>query len=332
MTMTTTHELPHYVDQLGHGEICFPQPLQLKDVTAYAFSLAADPNALQALVDSQMNVVCRPDLEYRVVGSSTLLTLLHVRQATSLAQTIGNLGDHEAAFWIPLLEIRKGRLIPRLVFWIPYLLIDVASGMVVGREIWGYRKSLGSIRLPSQDEQPARFTADTTMFKVFSATTWGEVGTLLEIRKDQSLGRLDSAWSSLKEAAQEIRKLWAHHHGDLRSWGDDGAIAVDLVEMIFDRIVRVVNLKQFRAAEDATRACYQAVVESPCHFDRLLGAGPLFGDYTLTVTTCASHRIVEDLGLGTVGTGGRTVVPVSFSFWIRWDFTTLNGKVLWSAP
>lgn len=329
--MATTPKLPPYIDRLGHGEICYPQPLQLKDVTAYAFSLAADPKALQALVDSQINVVCRPDVEYRVLTASTLLTILHVRQATSLAQTIGNLSDHEAAFWIPLLEIRKGRLIPRLVFWIPYLLIDVDSGLVVGREIWGYRKALGKIQLPGQDEQPAAFTAATTIFREFSQTSWGEFATLLEVRKDQSLGPLASAWSDLEEAAREIARLWIHHHGAWRSFGDDAAAVVDVVEMLADRIVPVVNLKQFRAAEDATRACYQAVVESSCRFDRLHGAGPLLGDFSLTVTTCASHRIVDDLGLGSLGPDGATELQVSFAFFVKWDFTTLDGKVLWSA-
>lgn len=321
--------LPAYVPLLGHGEICFPQPLKLTDVTSWAFSLRADPAAVQALVDSQLNAVARPEREYRVAGAHVLLTFIRAETATSLGQTIGVLGDREAIFWIPLLERGPdSSVIPRLVFWIPYLFINVDSGLVVGREIWGYRKTMGQMTLPDPAAVPAVFSATTTIFKTFAPTTRGEVAEILRIEGDSALDAKGSGWSTAAQAASDLAELFRVHHGGFSGLVDDAEMAADLAAMVLSRKVTVVNLKQFRDVANASRACYQAVTEAPCTLDKVHGAGLLRGDWRLTVTTCASHRIVEDLGLGPLGTSGSTTVPVAFGFWVGFDFTTLPGREL----
>jgi hypothetical protein len=321
--------LPGYVPVLGHGEICFPQPLKLTDVTSWAFSLRADPAAVQALVDSQLNAVARPQREYKVAGAHVLLTFIRAETATSVGETIGVLGDREAIFWIPLLEHAPGSgLVPRLVFWIPYLFINVDSGLVVVREIWGYRKTLGQMTLPDPAAVPAVFSATTTIFKTFAPTTRGEVAEILRVEGDSALDAKGTGWSTAAQAAADLAELFRRHHGGFSGLVDDAEMAVDVAAMVVSRRVSVVNLKQFRDAADASKACYQAVIEAPCSLDKVHGAGLLRGSWRLTVTTCASHRIVEDLGLGTPGSGGTTTVPVAFGFWIDFDFTTLDGNEL----
>ena len=50
-------QMPHYVDRLGHGEICFPQPLQLKGTRSYAFNIAAYRDKVQALLTQLKSIL-----------------------------------------------------------------------------------------------------------------------------------------------------------------------------------------------------------------------------------------------------------------------------------
>ena len=323
--------LPDYISRLGHGEICYPQPLRLTNTMSYAFGLGADRDAVQALVDSQINAACAPALRYEAFSSNVLLTFLEVESATSLSEVIGVLGDREAAFWVPLLEWRQGHKLPRLTFWVPYLLINVDSGMVVGREIWGYRKALGEITLPQAEEDPAEFIATTTVFPVFSATQRGERAELIRVTRQGTRGGLADEFHSIQGFFGAMAQVLTHHDNLWEAVVENTAIALDIGEMALDPVVPIVNLKQFRATEDATKACYQAVTESPAHLDDLHGGGFIDGSWTCSVLGCASHRIVEDFGLAGTANGDYTDVPVDYAFWVNFDFTTRNGVTLWEA-
>lgn len=329
--MTDPASLPAYIDRLGHGEICYPQPLKLTNTMSYAFGLEADRDAVQALVDSQLNAACAPALRYQAFAGNVLLTILEVESATSTEQVIGLLGDREAAIWVPLLEWREGHKLPRLTFWVPYLLINVDSGMVVGREIWGYRKSMGEISLPEAEDDPAEFIARTTVFPVFSETQRGERRELIRVTKEGSRGRLADEFHNIEGFLNAVWQTFAHHDGFWKDTLENIALAREFGEMLLDPVVPVVNLKQFRATEDATKACYQAVTESPCHLDRIRGGGFIRGDWTCALLSCASHRIVEDCGLAGTVNGDYTEVPVKYAFWVNFDFTTRNGITLWQA-
>ncbi len=91
----------------------------------------------------------------------------------------------------------------------------------------------------------------------------------------------------------------------------------------------MINLKQFRDAVDSTKACYQALVESPCQLDKWTGGGLLSGEFEIEITTCDSHQIVTDLGLGKLGSGDSTVIRPLFGCWIQLNFSTLAGAIIW---
>ena len=101
--------------------------------------------------------------------------------------------------------------------------------------------------------------------------------------------------------------------------------------MIKNRTIPILNLKEFRDVTDSTRACYQALVSGPLQLTALHGGGPLLGDYKMAVTTCDSHQVVRDLGLGTPGPD-QTIVPLKFGFWLKLDFLTQEGETYWQAP
>ncbi|WP_316014109.1 hypothetical protein [Roseobacter sp. HKCCA0434] len=327
--MTDTRDLPPYIDRLGHGEICFPQPLALKGATAYAFGLDADPTALQALVDSQLNAACAPSLRYEPVGDTVLLTFLEVEAATSLSQTIGVQGDREAMIWVPLWEYREGATFPRLTFFVPYLLINVDTGLVVGREIWGYRKTIGEIDLMT-DPGPGGFEARTTIFPTFSDSARAvENAPLIRATGHNASSALRDDFDDVAGFLEAIRGNMRHSRGLIETVVEGMAFAWDIGKLALDFVVPVVNLKQFRAAEDWTRACYQAVTESPAHLDKVHGGGLIAGEWTCSFRDCASHRIIDDLGLTGKRNGEWLSTEARFAFWVSFDFTTRNGITLW---
>jgi hypothetical protein len=325
--------LPDYVSDHGHGEICYEAPLAIDGVTTFAFALHADHQALQALVDSQLNAAAHGAVSYEVVGHSALLTFLSAEHCTSASEAVGWLSDREAAFWLLLIE-KRATGPARLVYWIPYLLIDAMSGMVTGREVWGYRKSLGTIDLPTAPESPAQFIASTVIFSSFSAETRGENAALVTVRGPGPIGPLEPAWRDLADTFREIEGMVREGFSelDMSDWLNAVTVAEGLVRLATTRRVPVINLKQFRDVRDSTKACYQALVECPCELVRLTGAGPLPGNFTAAILSCASHPIVADLGLGAPAPNGMTELPVRFAFWVKMDFRTLDGNVIWQAP
>lgn len=93
--------------------------------------------------------------------------------------------------------------------------------------------------------------------------------------------------------------------------------------------ISIVNLKQFHDVEDSTRACYQALVDSPCRMDRWRHGGWLGGNFELDITTCASHELAQDLSLAAaVGECTTTVKPL-YGLDAQFDFSTLPGSVIW---
>ena len=320
--------LPTYISDRGHGEICFSVPLKISDVTVWGFALRVDAQQLQLFVDSQLNQVSNGAVRYEVpsfFGQSLIFhAYLDARHCTSSSEIVGWLGDHESAFLVPLLQTRPGNPFPELKTWVPYLLIDQQSGMVTGREVWGYRKSLATIDVPATPDNAPLLRATTTIFKTFSAATPGQVATLLQARRTTPFVASSSLWTSFEQAARAVIGVPA----GIPMLGLMGQI----LEPFFKGMaINVINLKQFRDAIDSTKACYSALVQSPCQLDQWRGGGFLNGSYEIEITTCESHQIAKDLGLGTPPAGGGPlkVTPLT-AWWAQVDFSTPPGQIVWS--
>lgn len=317
-------DLPPYISDLGHGQISYSVPLSIREVTSYAFVLKCDTTRVQALLDSQLNAISGNPVRY-----TTLPFLFHcylgAKNCSSTAEVIGWLPDRESAFLVPVLEHRPGTWRPHLKIWVPYLLIDQMAGMVTGREVWGYRKSLGRIQVPAGPQTPTLFSAETILFKTFSTQTEGKWDTLVRVRQAQAAPHEPQDWKHHGEAiGAVIERIAKHIGGDLL-----GLLTHTLAGLFKLPTIPIVNLKQFRDVADSTRACYQALVESPCSLDVWREGGWLGGDFELDITTCDSHRVVQDLGLAPAAGVNSTTVKPLFGIWAQFDFSTLPGSVIW---
>ncbi|GMQ86256.1 MAG: hypothetical protein BMS9Abin07_1829 [Acidimicrobiia bacterium] len=311
-------ELPTYVPRLGHGEVALMPPGVIERATVVMFAAGVDESSLQAYVD--LVLTDRGGPTYHVASPTILFCFLDSPRLTSSRQPIGFVGDHEVAVWVPLVERNGSEL--RFVVWMPYIWVDTDIAMATGREVWGFPKTIGAYDPPSGKGAP--HVLSTRIFRTFDPETEGEEAELIRIDPASEPGA--SVWKDFEEAARGIgRALGVEGTKKHFSFGDDLRLAVDLVEIAVSRKIPVVNLKQFRDAVDGTKACYQAIIDSNLELTGFHGGGPLLGDHRVTITPCASHQLIEDLGLPGPSFTARA------GAWVTMDFLANPGTPVWSA-
>ncbi len=324
-TPPTPTPLPAYVSSVGHGEQVMAPPGLVKKGRLYAFAVPADRGQLSAFARRYLAEPTGGALDFSAVVPFVLCTYLRSDFLTSTSEQVGTISDRECALWIVLVEKPRGLALPRIVFWMPYIVIDTSIGMATGREIWGFRKEIGPVTIPSAEQDPARFVAQATIFRTLQTDTRGRVEPLIRVERDAPLGPLERAWETVEDIGLYFAERllgglagWAsavRRHSGISGWAP-----------AFQPTINTVNLKQFRDAADPNRACYQSVVSSPLQITKIHGGGPLLGDYWLRISRCESHQIVADLGLP----GEET--KVAFGAWLEVDMLALAGTELWRAP
>ncbi|WP_029919350.1 hypothetical protein [Nevskia soli] len=325
-------QLPLYISDRGHGEASFAAPLRITNVTAYGFALKARRHKLQAFIDQQLNAASDGELRYSAVevpcdrdASFMFHCYNDARHCTPEPEIIGHMPDREAAFLIPVWQHRRGSLLPQLRVWIPYLFIDVSEGLVTGREVWGYRKSFAKIELPTGPANASYLSCEPILFKKFAPDTAGQWGKIIQVRGTSRNGQVQPVWTEYQHMARELIERIGLDSGLAK-------VADELFNLYLSKHpLPVINLKQFRDAVDSSRACYQALVSSPCEIIDWKGGHFLDGDYEIEIATCDSHQIVNDLGLADQVGPDSTLIKPLYGFWCDMGFRTLAGSIEWQA-
>jgi hypothetical protein len=317
--------LPSYISWTGCGSSCGEPPGVFTGATMHLFGIGAKKAAMQALADKFLQPVTSGKYSYAAFVDAALLTIADIEKGTTAVEVVGWLPGRECALWIPLIETRKPTLFQpfpsvRLVMWSPYIFISYAIGMITGREVWGWSKSLGDVDFPAAGSPAPAFGLDTVVFKEFDATKPGGKARLLTVEGKGPLGTL-STWSSVQDAVDEI--IGALTGGMLPAGvGNPFATSPDFP---------AIALKQFRDSASPTLACYQAIVNSPVRIKNFAGGGFHTSAFDLTIETCASHPIAEKfLGLPKPS-GASTTVPIDWAAWVKFDFDALAGSVIAKA-
>jgi|HubBroStandDraft_5_1064220.scaffolds.fasta_scaffold216857_2 hypothetical protein len=313
---------PKFISFLKHGESDFPAPLIATNDSMFGFILESDRDAVQRFVDSTLGAT-GSGISYKVLGNHVILLFQHCAHFTSPIN-IGWAEDFETAILVPLVERKPDTLAPeKLLVWIPYLTIDVALGLVTGRDVWGYNKTLGSTKIPSGPNDPGEFTCDTLIFRKFDPNRQAETATLIKVTNGGNMGVLKTLWHD----AESLIRAMTNELGPIKVNWNPAEVAVDLLTVALGRDLPLINLKQMRDTEQSELACYQALVEAKLQITHFDSGGLLNGEYKVSFCPCDSHQIVQDFGFNLVdGT-----VPVRFAFWAKLDFTAPPGTTIWEA-
>jgi hypothetical protein len=208
--------------------------------------------------------------------------------------------------------------------------------IALGREVYGFPKEEGRIRLSPGSELPERITLDAFAARNLGRSTrWSWIrlldlsaqnGTAVPNYLSDTFERhngtgffdivefwRDIADTALSEAMDGIegRRYRIRPRFPLR-------VASDLARMQFP----LVFLKQFYDAEGRGRACYQAIIEAPLSASNVHGS--LLKKWELTRRLSESHPLGQDLGL-------REVDEPVVAYKVTCNLRTGAGVELWRA-
>ncbi len=283
-----------YRSRIGRGEQAMPAPGVMKAAEMAVFVVKGDEAEAQKLVDTYLNGPAgrgTSDPNRYVVLSGDVMVSFMDAKMTSGGAEVGWLPDRECAVWIALKSAGK------VLFWMPYIVVDTSIAMVTGREVWGFAKEVGRVAIA-----PTAWTAFATTFNPLSSATQGSEGAIVSATQVTAPGLLGTL---LADASAIL-----------------GATGHVIDELFGVPEPLVVNLKQFRDAAQPGKACYQSLVESRFHIENLANAKLMAGGYEIAFPSHASHTIARDLGL-------PTVAPVIAAFRLNMDFSALLGVEVW---
>lgn len=301
-----------YVDR--GGEQVYRPPFEAKGVDFFGFALRGDLSAMQASICERcLNGPSGESDRFRMAMPYALLVFNNLAALTSTEPPFdmqGHFPEHEMAFWTLVLDRKRERL-----FWFhPYILVDNAYALSMGREIYGFPKGLGVFEIPTDHRGVDHFSARTIVVPKFGPTAEAVQKVLVEVTRPgtgtvatDSVASHGELWKIVLELLEDMQ-LTLHEILDL--WEKS-------VDMLF--------LKQFRDAADPKAACFQSIVETSCKMIKLHGISLYKDDFAVEIADFDSHPIRADLGLP-----AGTITPVA-AFWTGFDFWIGPGQDVWRA-
>lgn len=322
------------------GEQTYAAPFRQAGTKLRAWPLPADPKALQAVVDRYLVAPTGGALSYRAMFPAVLLAHAPIASTRSLTPPDASYGwtsETDLAFWM---LVGRGHqdgarwVLDQLLWFLPYVWVNVPQTMATGREVYGYPKEVATMETAASTGDPTLVVrASTTVLPVYAPDTELVTRPVLEIRVP-GWGAKPGVLDTVREMAAAFRGighaiehlgLAAIEHPDM-----DADVAKVLERDLGGLQVPMVFLKQFRDVVSPSAACYQAILESPARVEGLPFGFPLLEPATITVWDYASHPIAAELGLG-VPTNGRLVLTAPVGMEVHFDFVVELAREMWRA-
>jgi hypothetical protein len=312
-------ELHDYVNY--GGSLRLMQPYLAAGVSFYGFAIKADVNALQKVIDARLNAPTGGAPRFEASGPFVILAFNDLERLSSKNPPDSQYGwfsERECALWTLVID----RVQEKSYWFHPYIFVDNPYAMALGREVYGFPKSLGVFEIPAAPSPQDTFSMKTWAIPKYGPNAEGSLLELVNVSPGHDGGGSFLKW------LEEIGEFAGEMAGLLRSQGSLGGdveLAVKTIEDLLYRRAPMVFLKQFPDAAQATKACYQSLVEAPSNMTGFRRASLMSTNWQITFTPCDSHPIVSDLGLPS-----ETVQPI-LSFFIEFDFEIDEGVEIWNA-
>jgi hypothetical protein len=275
-----------FVEQGGDPEI--PPPYRFPGVSITSFRLKADLTILQALCDRFLNIgtLAARGFEFRAIIPYVDMEILYYPRMEAPCSGKGYTSQREIYFRLFALkyQIVGDLLIPttELACFFPFIFVDNSWSMLAGREVIGFPKTLAAFDLPKSGPYP--INVKTQVFKQYSANTPLSWETFVTVK----------AATGTSAAARVPAGLWP--------WGELVGINPLLQSMLEQsgvlqqRMFSTVHFKQFRDAEQATKASYQALVQGSFDVTSASNMAPM-PPAEIVIADYVSLPIIRALGL-----------------------------------
>ena len=303
------------------GEQVYQQPFSSQNTLFYGMFLASDTAALQKNVcDRLFNDPMGEPGRFVPAGPFVLLAFCQLNKLFSDVEPYsqwGSFAEQEVAFWVLTIDTKC----ENIFYAFPYIWVDNAYALSMGREIYGFPKQLGRMVIPTDPKQASSFSLETLALATLSPET---IGSWMQVLSATSGGEIalhrehSDAGSLIKECLDALHNLG--------SWKLDPELMFKILGDVATLTVPFVFLKQFRDVTDGNLACYQSVVETGFTLTKWHSGGLIDSTYQLTINEIGNLPIASDLGLA-----ASPIQPV-LSFWCQFDFAIAAGVEIWRQP
>jgi hypothetical protein len=309
---------PEYVD---YGALMTPPPpFRSLGTTLYGFWAEADPARLTALCEKVFGRPSGGAVSARPISRHLMLTwgvIDRVVSETPPYDQRGGVSEPQVAVWIPVLLRDPTTPYERLAMFIPYIWLDNAMSLAAGRELFGYPKSWGWLKFPT-DGKPPVWKVDAFGLNYRPDALAGRHKLLEIVQTGSAQQAAEADLGSLEELARDMAaRLFTG--GNLLT---EVELTASLADDVLHERMRGVFLKQFRDVRDGLAAALQQVVEADYKILRLRAA-PMLAAHKLTVHHLDSHPVRDELGLDSQTLG--------LAYKVEMDFDVGSGRVLWDA-
>ena len=302
------------------GKQVFQQPFAANNVQFYGFLVAANTDSLQKnLCDKYLNGPSGGAVDFRPAGPFALIVFNKIDALNSINSPDSQKGwfsEQETAVWV-LLEDRKRE---KLFWFHPYIFVDNSYAMAMGRELYGFPKSLGWFDIPNSPQEAKSFSLETLVLKQFDPKTKGTREFLIKVEQTDPTGHSVEP-AGLETVMKEMLHLYTHQNSIIKdlilAWNSASDVLHGRAPMVF--------LKQFPDVGNPALACYQSILEVPSRMAKFHTGALLHGNYEITIGDFQSHPVRQDLGLVS-----SQINPV-LSYYVSFDFEIGNGSVIWQA-
>lgn len=324
--------LPPYVNYPGN--LAYQQPFIMKDLELFGFVVEGKRSSMQQMIDARLNFMSdRPATKYFVASDKIIFAFTQSPFLQSLVPMFKNMGRFtEITFcsYVIVAEctLRNGQWwAQRLLFFIPYILVNTPLTLIGGREDYGFPKTMGEFIYPPDPAKPDLFSVSTIGMQHFSETSVAGMHEFITIEKQKEEEGKDSG-STGGGVLHGISALWGSLKGAL-SPSEQGfhiglGFLMDEASDLWNKRMEMVFMRQFRDIGDPSKACYQAIIESSGYPDDLRDIGLLKGNYVARISHMDTLPIDNDLGLNAAN-------PVSHAFKVKFDARFDDGKEVYRA-
>lgn len=288
----------------------------------YGFYLKGQIDKLQATIDRDLNAVANGRYQFLALTDYVMLTFTTIGKSYSTNPQDEKKGwgvEVDTCFWVPVGSVvtKNGKQYLDDIFWYsPFIWVDNPIAMAVGREVYGYPKSIGRFEIPSF-ENPNHFKATVNSHKHYSPDNeiaWNDILSIDNLSAECST---ENHWETFREAGQSLLDIV----DSFKLLPPDLHFDEELLKLFLKPQIPQLLLKQFPDVHGKD-AVYQALVEAPAIVKKFHGGGLLGGDYQLNLHDVASVPIAADLGLS-IGTQ-----TAELGFWLNFDFDVKDARVL----
>jgi hypothetical protein len=181
--------LPNYADYPGN--LAYEQPFIMKQLQLYGFVIEGNVADMQKMVDARLNFMSdRPNTKYIVASNKIVFAFTQSPFLQSLVPKYKEMGRFTEVTFCSYVFVAECALkdgewwAQRILFFIPYILVNTPLTLIGGREDYGFPKTMGDFVMPKDPTNADYFEVSTMGMRRFREDAIAAIHQFITIKKD----------------------------------------------------------------------------------------------------------------------------------------------------